>query len=133
MRSQLTRCSALHRSRGFSLLEVMVALAILGISLVAIFQLFSLNLRSTQKAEDYSKAIFYARSMLDEAYSFVDPADASDSKEYENKYEVTRQVSLKSESDDGKTKLYEITVAVVWAPSGNFRISGLRTVYASTE
>ena len=133
MRSQLTRSSALLRSRGFSLLEVMVALAILGIALVAIFQLFSINLRSTQKAEDYSKAIFYARSMMDEAYSFIDPADASDSKEYEDKYEVTRSVSLKSESEDGKTKLYEITVAVAWPPSGNFRISGLRTVYAPTE
>jgi Tfp pilus assembly protein PilV len=111
----------------------MVALAILGIALVAIFQLFSLNLRSTQKAEDYSKAIFYARSMLDEAYIFVDPSDASDSKEYENRYEVTRKVSLKSESEDGNTKLYEITVAVVWPPSGNFSISGLRTVYETKE
>lgn len=133
MRSQLTRSSALLRSRGFSLLEVMVALAILGTALVAIFQLFSLNLRSTQKAEDYSKAIFYARSMLDEAYIFIDPADASDSKEYENKYEVTRKVSLKSESEDGNIKLYEINVAVTWPPSGNFRISGLRTVYAPAE
>ncbi len=133
MRSQLTRSSALLRSGGFSLLEVMVALAILGIALVAIFQLFSLNLRSTQKAEDYSKAIFYARSMLDEAYVFVDPADASDLKEFENKYEVTRKVSLKSESEDGNIKLYEITVAVAWPPSGNFRISGLRTVYEPTE
>jgi Tfp pilus assembly protein PilV len=111
----------------------MVALAILGIALVAIFQLFSLNLRSTQKAEGYTKAIFYARSMLDEAYIFIDPADASDSREYENKYEVTRKVNLKSESEDGKIKLYEITVAVTWPPSGNFRISGLRSVYAPTE
>ena len=133
MRSQLTGSSALLRSRGFSLLEVMVALAILGIALVAIFQLFSLNLRSTQKAEGYTKAIFYARSMLDEAYIFVDPVDASDSKEYENGYEVTREVILKSESEDGKIKLYEITVAVTWPPSGNFRISGLRSVYAPTE
>ena len=133
MRSQLTGSSVLLRSRGFSLLEVMVALAILGIALVAIFQLFSLNLRSTQKAEGYTKAIFYARSMLDEAYIFIDPADASDSREYENKYEATRKVNLKSESEDGKIKLYEITVAVTWPPSGNFRISGLRSVYAPTE
>ena len=133
MRLQLTRCSALLRSRGFSLLEVMVALAILGMALVAIFQLFSLNLRSTQKAEDYSKAIFYARSMLDEAYSLVDPADASDSKEYESRYEVTRKVGLKSESEDGKIKLYEITVDAAWPPSGNFRISGLRAVYVQKE
>ena len=129
----MTRCSALLRSRGFSLLEVMVALAILGIALVSIFQLFSLNLRATQKAEDYSKAIFYGRSMLDEAYIFVDPADASDSKEYENKYEVTRKVSLKSESEDGDIKLYEITVNAIWPPSGNFRISGLRAVYAKKQ
>lgn len=133
MRSQLIRSSALLRSRGFSLLEVMVALAILGTALVAIFQLFSLNLRSTQKAEDYSKAIFYARSMLDEAYIFIDPADASDSREFEDKYEVRRKVALKSESEDGKIKLYEITVDVVWPPSGNFKISGLRTVYAPAE
>lgn len=127
------RSSALLRSRGFSLLEVMVALAILGIALVAIFQLFSLNLRSTKKAEDYTKAIFYARSMMDEAYSLVDPSDAADSKEYEDKYQVTRSVGLKSESDDGKIKLYEITVAVTWPPSGNFKISGLRAVYAPKE
>ena len=133
MKSRLTRCSALLRSSGFSLLEVMVSLAILGIALVAIFQLFSLNLRSTQKAEDYTKAIFYARSMLDEAYIFVDPSDASDSKEYENKYAVTRKVSLKSESDDGKIKLYEITVAVAWPPSGNLKINSLRTVYEPKE
>lgn len=133
MRSTLTRCSALHRSRGFSLLEVMVALAILGIAVVAIFQLFSINLRSTQKAEDYTKAIFYARSMMDEAYSFVDPSDVSASEEYEEKYTVKRDVSLKSESDDGKVKVYEIAVSVTWPPSGNFSLKELRTVYVSKE
>ena len=133
MRSLLIRCSALHRSSGFSLLEVMVALAILGIALVAIFQLFSINLRSTQKAEDYTKAIFYARSMLDEAYSFADPSDKSASEEYEDKYSVSREVGLRSESEDGKVREYDITVTVTWPPSGNFRLKGLRTVHVSEE
>lgn len=133
MKSLLTRCSALLQSRGFSLLEVMIALAILGTAVVAIFQLFSLNLRSTQRAEDYTKAIFYARSMLDEAYIFVDPSDESASEEYEDKYSVKRDVSLKSESDDGKTKVYDITVTVNWPPSGEFILKGLRTVYESQE
>ena len=133
MKSMLTRCSALRLSKGFSLLEVMIALAILGIALVAIFQLFSINLRSTQRAEDYTKAIFYARSMLDEAYIFVDPSDESASEEYEEKYTVKRDVSLKSESDDGKTKVYEISVTVNWPPSGEFSMKGLRAVYESTE
>jgi type II secretory pathway pseudopilin PulG len=111
----------------------MVALAILGIAVVAIFQLFSINLRTTQKADDYTKAILYARSMLDEAYSLADPSDASASEEYERKYKATREVSIKSESEDGKVRVYEIVVTVAWPPSGSFRIKGLRTVHASEE
>ena len=130
MLSLLNPGLALHRSRGFSLLEVMVALAILGTALVAIFQLFSLNLRQTQKAEDYTKAIFYARSMLDEAYIFDDPSGESASQEYEKKYEVKRDVSVQSESEDGKIKVYEIAVSVTWPPSGNFSMKEIRTVYA---
>ena len=129
----MTRYSAPHRSNGFSLLEVMVALAILGLAVVAIFQLFSINLRSTQKAEDYTKAIFYARSMMDEAYSFVDPSDESASEEYEERYTAKRDVSVKSESDDGNVKVYEIAVTVTWPPSGSFSMKELRTVYVSKE
>ncbi len=111
----------------------MVALAILGMALVAIFQLYSLNLRSTKKAEDFTKAIFYARSMMDEAFIFVDPSGESKSEEYEKRYSVKRDVSVKSESDDGKTKVYEITVSVTWPPRGNFTIKELRTVHESKE
>ena len=133
MRSPLTRSSALRRSKGFSLLEVMVALAIIGIALVAIFQLYSLNLRTTKKAEDYTKAIFYARSMMDEAFIFVDPSGESTSKDYEDRYAVKRDVSVKSESDDGKVKVYEIAVTVTWPPSGSFGMKELRSVYVSKE
>ena len=133
MRSPLIRSSALHLSKGFSLLEVMVALAILGMALVAIFQLFSLNLRSTKKAEDYTKAIFYARSMMDEAFIYVDPSGESKSEEYEGRYAVKRDVSVKSESDDGKVKLYEIIVTATWPQSGIFSIKELRAVYESEK
>ena len=133
MRSTLIRSSALRQSKGFSLLEVMIALAILGMALVAIFQLFSLSLRSTRNAEDYTKAIFYARSMMDEAFIFVDPSGESTSEEYENRYAARREVSVKSESDDGNLKLYEIAVTVTWPPSGSFSIKELRSVYEPKE
>ena len=133
MRSLLTRYSVPLQSRGFSLLEVMVALAILGIAVVAIFQLFSVNLRSTQKADDFTKAIFYARSMMDEAYSFVDPSDADAQEEFEERFTVAREVGLVGESENGKIKTYEIVVRVSWPPSGDFRIKGLKAVYASEE
>jgi type II secretion system protein I len=127
------RYSAALRSGGFSLLEVMIALAILGIAVVAIFQLFSINLRTTRKAEDYTKAIFYTRSLMDEARSFSDPSAESISKEYEERYSAKRDVTLRSESEDGSIKVYQITVSVAWPPSGNFSMTELRTVHDSKE
>jgi type II secretion system protein I len=123
------RSSVLHRSNGFSLMEVMVALAIMSVAIVAVFQLYSRALRSTKKAEDYTKALFYARTMLDEAYSFPDPSSAFDSKEYEHYYRVRRDVTVVSESEDGKAKLYEFRVTVSWLPSGELVLKGLRSVY----
>ena len=114
-------------------MEVMVALAIMALAVVAVFQLYSRALRSTKKAEDVSKAIFYARSMLDEAYSLSDPTEASGSKEFEKYYKVSRQVVIKSESEDAKAKLYEIMVTVTWPPSGNLQIKGLRSTYEPAE
>ncbi len=109
----------------------MVALAILGVAIVAVFQLFSLSLRSTRKAEDYTKALFYARSLLDESYSLPDLSrDPGKSViEFKDGFEGTRQIGVKSSSEDEHTKLYEITVTVTWPPKGSLTISGLRTVY----
>lgn len=133
MKSVSTRGSAAPQSSGFSLLEVMIALAILGIAVVAVFQLFSINLRTTRKAEDYTKAIFYARSLMDEAHIFADPSDESSSEEYEGRYAARRNVSLRSESEDGNIKIYEIAVSVAWPPSGSFSMTELRTVYDPEE
>lgn len=129
MLSRSTGSSVLHRSSGFSLMEVMVALAIMSVSLVAIFQLYSLALRSIKKADDYTHAVLYARSMMDEAYALADPAEAATSKEMGGMFKGLREVVLQSSSEDGKTKLYQITVTVTWPPSGSLKIKGLRSIY----
>ncbi len=109
----------------------MVALAILGVAVVAVFQLFSISLRSTKKAEDYTKALFYARTLLDEAYSLPDLSRDPEKSDIEFKdgFEGTRRIVLKSSPDDDHLKLYEITVTVTWPPKGSLAISGLRTAY----
>ena len=114
-------------------MEVMVALAIMSVSLVAVFQLYSLALRSIKKADDYTHAVLYARSSMDEAYAIADPAEASGSNDRGGVYKVVRDVALLSSSEDGKTKLYEITVTVNWPPTGNFKIKGLRCINESKE
>ncbi len=124
-----TRYSADRRSGGFSLLEVLISLAILGVSVVSVFQLFSITLRSTKKAEDYTVALLYAQSLLDEAYSSGKPMDDPVTVRFGRGYQGSREVLLKAASEDGSIKMYEITASVSWQPSGNLRIRTLRTVY----
>jgi prepilin-type N-terminal cleavage/methylation domain-containing protein len=44
------------RNQGFTLLEIVVAMAILGIGLVVIIELFSGGLRLARVSEEYTKA-----------------------------------------------------------------------------
>jgi len=114
-------------------MEVMVALAIMSVSLVAVFQLYSLALRSIKKADDYTHAVLYARSMMDEVYALSDPTEGAGSKDLGEPYKGTRDVILLSSSEDGKAKLYEITVTVTWPPTGSFKVKGLRSTYETEE
>ena len=128
MLSRWTRSSARLRSNGFSLMEVMVALAIMSVSVVAVFQLYSLALRSVKKADDYTSAVLHARSMMDDAYALSDLSEAAASKDF-GQYKVIRDVVVQAASEDGKIKLYQITVTVTWPPSGSLKIKGLRSMY----
>ncbi len=125
-----TLYSAHQKSRGFSLLEVMVAMSILSIAVVALFQLFSMNLRTVKKAEDYSRALIHARSLMDEALSFPKPPETSSTFKFDDGFRGTRTVNPKP-SDD-KITLHEIIVTVTWQPSGSLKLNGYK-VYASKE
>ena len=55
---------AVNRQGGFSLLEVLVAFAILSVSLGVLLQVFGTGLRNTALAEDYTLAVLRAESLL---------------------------------------------------------------------
>jgi general secretion pathway protein I len=52
------------RCRGFSLLEVLVAFAILALALTVLMQVFSTGLRNISVGEDYTRAVLLAESVL---------------------------------------------------------------------
>jgi prepilin-type N-terminal cleavage/methylation domain-containing protein len=56
--------------RGFTLIEIVVAIAILGIGVVVIIELFGGGLRLERTSEEYTKAVGYARMKMEEI-SFV--------------------------------------------------------------
>ncbi|OPX41367.1 MAG: hypothetical protein B1H13_02455 [Desulfobacteraceae bacterium 4484_190.3] len=62
---------------GFTLIETLVAMAILSISLVVILQLFSGGLKSSRLSDNYTRAIFHAREKMEEIFlndNFTDGA-----------------------------------------------------------
>ena len=107
----------------------MVALAILGVSVVAVFQLFSATLRISKKAENHTKAVIYGKSLMDGLYSVKDPKLETGPVTLEDGFTGSREVSVKYSSEDERVKLYEMVVTITWPPSGSFKIKGLRTVY----
>jgi len=61
MREPTTRLN-----KGFTLIEVVVALAILGVGLTVIIELFSGGLRLGRASMEYTKAVNYARVKMEE-------------------------------------------------------------------
>ncbi|RMG03461.1 MAG: prepilin-type N-terminal cleavage/methylation domain-containing protein [Nitrospirae bacterium] len=116
-------------TNGFSLLEVMVAVAILGISVVALFQVFSAGLRGTKKVEDYTRALIIGRSLMDEAYTVPDPEELSGVEEFDGGFTTRREVT-ELPSDDINGILYLIEVEVQWGRKGRLILRGKRFIPA---
>ncbi|HSR10780.1 MAG TPA: type II secretion system protein [Thermodesulfobacteriota bacterium] len=53
-------------TRGFTLIEVVVAISILGLGLVVIMELFAGGLRSGRASQEHTKAAGYARLKIEE-------------------------------------------------------------------
>ncbi|MBI4690674.1 MAG: hypothetical protein HY754_10485 [Nitrospirae bacterium] len=85
----------------------MVAVSILSIAVVALFQLFSISLNTFKKSENYSRALIYARSLMDAAYALPELSDTSESFTFENGFSGIRTVSLRSFLEEEKIKVYE--------------------------
>ena len=59
-------CSLGQGHTGFTLIEVLVAVAILGVGLTIILELFSGGLRLGRTSEEYTRAVNYARMKMEE-------------------------------------------------------------------
>jgi len=107
--------NSLSREKGFSLLEMIVAVAILGISLGALYQAVGGATNATRIDEKYLYAIEIAKSVLADN-SIVDPsANVSGVTEGGFKWELlSESVSAESIAKNSEDALQKIIVNVSW-------------------
>ncbi len=99
------------RNSGFTLLEVIIAIAIMGISIVLIMQLFSGGLRSGKTAADYTTAVIHAREKMEE--TLINPSTSTG--DFGDGYSWQAEAAPYSHGEKEDSKLLKITVKVSWS------------------
>ena len=105
------------KSSGFTLIEVLVSLVILGISLGLIIALFGGGLQSVRMTEEYSQAIQLAREKMTLGLSGME-GEAEEQSGALNDYQWERTIRpFRINEDLGEesvTGLYQVDVTVRW-------------------
>jgi len=117
---------------GFSLLEVIVALAIMAMGFVTVLQLFSGSIRSVSLSEQYLKGTTLAHSKMGELevnnYSVTEYEGIfPDEKNYRWQLQISPHTSPLN-SKENNIQLSEVTLNVLWEDAGKTRDIELSTL-----
>lgn len=120
----------MNRERGFTLLEILVALALLAIAVTVVIQLFSANLKAIYSSEDYINATIKADSKLREVLSDDNLSERSWSETTDDGYTIYGDVykTLKERTEDLNLDLLEIDLTVRWMVGSREKTINLRTI-----
>ena len=117
-------------TRGFTLLEILVALSILGIAVTVIFQLFSADLRAVRGSEDYVSAAVRAQVRMREVLQNDKLAVNTWSETTVDGYRVDVVVAeaLKERTKDLPVQLLEVTLMLYWNKASKEKVLVLRSM-----
>ena len=126
------------QKKGFTLIEVVVALAILGVGLTVIIELFSGGLRLGRASMEYTKAVNYARTKMEEIT--MKPAVEEGTEEGESDDKAFRwQVGVKKvdllsidNSIDYKPpiQLFQVKIDVFWKSGSKEKSTSVESLKA---
>ena len=108
-------------AKGFTLLEVLVSLAVMAIAMTLIIQLFSANLRAVVRSGDMTSAIVKGESRLREilAEPFLKETAWNEVTDDGYRIDVAVSEAMREKTDNLPVNLMEIVLTVHW-------IDGLR-------
>ena len=118
-----------RQAEGFTLVEVLVALVVLGLVLGACYRLLSTGLKSTAEADGLVRAVLVAESALADASQRTDPRDAASDLAIDG-YRCNIAVlpyddaALPGPEETG-LRLYRVTVTVAWGRNRSYELATL--------
>jgi type II secretion system protein I len=122
----------INRRAGFTLLEVVVAMAIVGLGVVALLEIFSLGLRLGARSSVETESMAYGRLVMDEilARRNIDEGATQGNLQIRGRWQLrTKQVSEpeRTLALGAGWELKEVTVAVRLTDAGREREVELKT------
>jgi general secretion pathway protein I len=106
------------RTAGFTLLEVLVSMAILAICLTVIMELFSGGIKSGYLSGEYINAVFLAREKMEEVLVQKEIAEGTKEGESDSGYTWLVNIRPEEEKEEFLPKLpfslFDIQVSVMW-------------------
>lgn len=116
--------------KGFTLLEVLVSLAIMAIAVTLVVQLFSANLRAVARSGDVTSAAIRGDSRIREILAEPSPAEKVWSETTEDGYRMDVAISevMKERTDNLPVRLMEVGLTVRWMEGMKEKSLNLKTV-----
>jgi len=124
------RCRDKNAEKGFTLIEVLVAVALLGIAVTAVIQLFSANLRAIASSEDYIYASARAEATMREILDDDELSETSFSEITDDGYRIDVSIAevLQDRTENLQVRLLEVVLSVYWTSGARERSLTLRTM-----
>jgi general secretion pathway protein I len=118
--------------RGFTLIEVLTALAILAVSLGVLFQSFSTGLRNVDVSEDYALATGLAESKL-ATVGIEEPLEAGETTgRFDDRFHwrviVEPYAEEPADEDASAVEAFEVVITVAWGEADAERSISLATL-----
>lgn len=130
--------SIAKNKRGFTLIEIVVALLVLAIVSAVLFEGFSVGFRNARTADDFSQAVLIAQSKLAPTGVSEPLSQGRESGREQGKYSWTLTVDpVEVTPDDGakpgRLQPFFVAVDVVWSDGGTERTVSLSTLRLAAQ